>query len=137
LTACSHIGIIYPSNPSSTDISIMTKKKVPADFPSKDLPISALTGAHPKLAVTKVGEFYLGAKELNERERSERYFICEDLAQQLCAYRLRKALENPTWTDDELTSKIEISLRAKAAGWGLSSAEVAWIIQHIGKQNMK
>jgi hypothetical protein len=115
----------------------MTDKEIPADFPSTDLPIPALTGAHPKLAVTKVGEFYLGAKELRQTERSERYLICEDLAQQLSAYRLKKASENPTWTDDDLTSKIETSLRAKAAGWGLSSAEVAWIMRHLAKLNSK
>jgi hypothetical protein len=115
----------------------MTEKEIPADFPSKDLPIPALPGVHPKIAVKKVGEFYLGAKELLQSERSERYFICHDLAQQLSAYGLRKASENPGWTDDELTSKIETSLRAKASAWGLSSAEVAWIIKYLAQLNAK
>jgi hypothetical protein len=99
---------------------------VPDDFPREPL-LRSVPGAQPKLAVRIVNGAYTdGADE----RREQRHAICDDLAIQLLAYYRRKQLE-PHGSVGELRRRVEVGLRAKAAGWGLSPAEVDWTLTRL------
>lgn len=104
----------------------MTPSAVPADFPTP-APSGAVAGTQPKvLARQEAGHFVAGADEAEIRAR---YEMCEDLANQLVQYTTRKGVERPDWSREQLQAKVARAVKAKAFGWGLSPAEVAWALQ--------
>jgi hypothetical protein len=106
----------------------MPGSTVPDDFPRRT-EFGAVAGAQPKLLVTQdAGCFREGPRET---EVLARYDMCEDLARQLVAYRARKAVEQPTWTADQLRVKVAAGLRGKSAQWGLAPAEVEWVLRRV------
>lgn len=111
----------------------MSAVQVPADFPSSRS-YGAVAGAQPKLLVTKVGDEYV-APLGDESLTRQRYLMCEDLLQQLTAYRERKASENPDWPTETLSTKIDTAVRQKAPAWGLSPAEVSWLLRRLSQES--
>lgn len=99
---------------------------VPGSFPREPRG-SAVSGMQPKALVRKVGDIYVAGQ--TEAERLERYEICLDLARQLLPYCRRKLLEQRDWSAEEVFRKTRVALRAK--DWGLSNAEIDWIVQHV------
>ncbi|KVD78106.1 hypothetical protein WS62_29475 [Burkholderia sp. ABCPW 14] len=106
-----------------------SKANVPGDFPREPLK-TLLSGTHPKLGLRKIdGKIYAG---LTEDELAERYEGCEDLAQQLAAYCLRKARENPDWTREFNLERTEKGVAKKCRDeWDLSAAEQAWVVKRM------
>lgn len=99
---------------------------VPEDFPHEP-PLRSVPGTQPKLVVRVVdGAYTDGVAE----HRAQRYAYCEDLAVQLLAYYRRKQLE-PHRSAQDLRRRVELGLRAKAVGWGLSPSEVDWTLARL------
>lgn len=107
----------------------MAAAPVPDDFP-RSVAMGAVPGAQPKLLVRELaGRFVVeGATDL---EVQGRYEVCEDLVQQLVRYTARKRAERPDWTLAQLREKVAASVLRKAFGWGLSPAEVQWIVSRL------
>ena len=63
--------------------------EVPADFPVR-VPIAAITGAQPKLAVLLGADGRYRASGTSPEQTRADYEMCEDLAQQLVAYCRKK-----------------------------------------------
>ena len=96
---------------------------IPPDFPT-GRPEGAVPGAQPKILVRKVGDQFISG--YTPEELAERYDICEDLVRQLVPYCARKQSENPTWSKDDLVSRVRKGVQAK--DWGLSGPEIEWIV---------
>jgi hypothetical protein len=103
--------------------------QVPADFPRERHP-AGVSGAHPKLAVRKVGEQYVAG--FSEEEIASRFARCDDLLLQLLPYCRRKASEHPEWGSQQLLAKVALSLRTK--GWDLTDFEIDWLVKHLDGQ---
>lgn len=96
---------------------------VPTDFP-RSLGPAALAGAHPKISVRHVAGRYVN--EIPSEELTERYEVCQDLAEQLAAYCKRKRREHPDWSRAELEHKLNRALGLKR--WELSDEELRWCV---------
>ena len=108
------------------------KPAIPDDFPRTSIP-GVVAGFQDKITARKIdGKYIVG---LTEEEILGRYIICEDLAQQLAQYCLRKATENPDWTQDfnfnraiaAVTNKVERGV------WRFSDDEQGWIAERTKK----
>lgn len=106
--------------------SAKPQRTIPPTFP-RSMPVAALPGVQPKLAVRKDGDLYTTG--YSEAELAERFDVCDDLLRQLQPYCVRKRAEHPEWTAEQLLAKVERSLRTK--GWGLTDLEVAWLIGQL------
>lgn len=107
-----------------------TEQVVPEDFPSGPCTVS-IAGAHPKLAVRRIGGTYRVG--LTDEELQERYGACEDLAQQLASYCVRKELENPSWTREHTVARVGegVAQKVTAGLWNLSAAEQRWVMVRV------
>lgn len=108
---------------------MVTQSSIPADFPK------AASGAVPGtqlklLARVEVGRFVAGP---GDADVLARYVVCEDLAQQLAKYSVRKGGKHPEWSREQLQAKVAAAVRAKGFGWGLSPAEVEWVLQRLAE----
>lgn len=105
---------------------------VPNDFPRPDM-ISAVAGVQPKLAVRVVDGQYVAG--MTEAELYERYAGCEDLAQQLADYCLRKAREHPEWSKAFNLERAGRGIASKvdSGRWEFSRAEQEWIMRRCAE----
>ncbi|QGZ62391.1 hypothetical protein [Paraburkholderia acidisoli] len=105
----------------------MTERHVPDDFP-REANLGAVTGVQPKLLVREIDGRYQSA--LTEEELWVRYDACEDLANQLSAYVLRKIAATGLPPDVAL-SRAERGMRLKidAGEWDFSELEAAWVVK--------
>jgi hypothetical protein len=70
---------------------------IPESFPRESV-LASVSGFQNKITARRInGKYIVG---LTEEEILERYINCEDFAQQIVDYCLRKAVENPDWTHD-------------------------------------
>lgn len=102
----------------------MSALVVPADFP-RSAPLGSVPGAQPKLLVQRQGS---GLKLPDDSDTEARYEVCADLVQQLLTYSVRKRLERPDWTKEQVCEKVIASTRQRAFAWGLSPAETEWVV---------
>ena len=101
-------------------------RTIPPSFPRKP-DMGSEAGAQPKLLVRQVEGQYVQA--YTDEELRARYAFCDDLLIQLLPYSRRKASEHPEWSSEQLLQKVAASLRSK--GWGLTEAEVGWLIEQL------
>ena len=104
--------------------------EIPADFPHEEFRLGGVPGAQPKLLVRNVGEKYFS--EMTDQERTERYEICADLAQQLISYCKRKQTENPEWSIGDVLRKTSRGLRSK--NWDFSETEILWMMERVAQE---
>ncbi|MFV8593239.1 hypothetical protein ACNRBS_01200 [Ralstonia pseudosolanacearum] len=106
---------------------MMTTRTVPAGFP-RSAPLASLSGAQPKLAVRLVNGQYISG--LTDKEWTERYECCEDLAQQFVAYCTRKIAENPSMTRELCLQRARkgFALKVQRGEWDFSTAEQDWVM---------
>lgn len=66
-------------------------------------------------------------------EVMERFEVCDDLAEQLGIYALRKKRANPEWTTEFNVERTRKAIADKVASgkWTLSAAEQTWIIDRV------
>lgn len=76
----------------------MDDHDIPSDFPARRK-LSALGGAHPKLALVEVHGVYYQPGSTPEELRAD-FEMCEDLAIQLTAYCRRKIADGTVHTPD-------------------------------------
>lgn len=108
------------------------KRSIHPDFPHETI-IGTVSGVQAKVLVRKDddGNYVSGGPTLSEV--LERFEVCDDLAEQLGIYALRKKRENPDWTTEfniERTRKA-IADKVTSGKWTLSAAEQAWIIERV------
>jgi len=97
---------------------------IPDDFPVR-AKHAALSGAHPKLALVRVGGRYYQAGQTPEQVRAD-YEMCEDLAHQLVPYCRRKMAEGVVQTTDAALERALLGLKHKL--W-CSAEQNAWIVR--------
>jgi hypothetical protein len=99
---------------------------IPANFPRESI-LASVSGFQNKITARKINGKYITG--LTEDEILERYSICEDLAQQLANYCLRKVNENPDWTHDYNYRRAILGVANKVSTgvWRLSDSEQEWI----------
>lgn len=108
------------------------KRIIHPDFPHETI-IGTVGGVQPKVLVRRDAEGNYVAGEITIEEVLQRFDMCDDLADQLGIYALRKKHENPTWTTEfniERTQKA-IADKVAAGTWDLSPREQAWIIDRV------
>lgn len=108
----------------------MAPPPIPPDFP-REQPLGSVTGAQPKCQARLVdGQYVTG---LTAEEHFERHDACEDLAQQLAAYCIRKKEEHPDWFSDRVVDRALRGMVNKAGSgeWRLSEAKQAWIMARV------
>ena len=98
---------------------------IPDDFPWHTLP-AAVPGAQPKLGVIFSGGVYIAGQ--TSEERYERWFICEDLANQLLPVARKDATKHPEHSPEQTLRRVRISVSQK--GW-VSEAEMDWLLRRI------
>lgn len=106
------------------------KMPLPDDFP-REGPIGAVSGAQPKLVARALdGKYVVG---WTEQELLGRHDYCEDLVQQLVAYCLRKAQENPDWSHEFNFDRMARGLvqKVQAGKWDVTPDELAWMTGRI------
>jgi len=103
-----------------------TDTSIPPDFPRGEL--SAVAGVQPKLCVRLLDGKYVAG--WTDEELRIRYANCEDLVQQLTAYVIRKATENPDWTKEFNLGRLEKALarKGRSGEWDVTTDEQAWIM---------
>lgn len=88
---------------------------------------AAVSGLQPKIAVRLVnGTFIEG---LSEDELCARYEACADLVEQLTLYCRRKLAEGPDVSLSTLLPRVRLGATRKE--WGLSEAELGWIMAKV------
>jgi hypothetical protein len=110
----------------------MSAPVVPEDFPRGGA-LGAVPGAQPKLLVREVACRFVRAMP-TDAEVHGRYEVCEDLVQQLLRYSARKRSEFPDWTPSHVREKVDVSVRQKACGWGLTQSETEWILRRFAAE---
>lgn len=99
--------------------------EVPDDFPRDTTPAS-LAGAHAKLAVRRIGgRFIVG---LTAAERFVRWYLCEDLAQQLVPKTLKDATKYPQNTCEVTLRRMRRAIEGK--GW-TTVVETDWLMARL------
>lgn len=124
--------LFRPALSTSCPATQAARARVPLDFPRTPA-FASVPGAHPKLPARLVnGQYFVG---LTPEELQARFESCQDLVAQLLPYCQRKQTQHPEWSQDELLSKVATAIRAKAAagkeGWGLSEAELHWVLHRV------
>lgn len=103
----------------------MNLNDVPNDFPRRPLP-GAVPGGQPKIGAVLSGGAYIAGE--TPEERYERWFICEDLANQLLPVARKDAAKHPQHSPDETLRRVRISVARK--GW-ISPDELDWLLRRI------
>lgn len=103
---------------------------VPEDFP-REGPIVSIGGAQPKIAARFIDGKYIDG--WTPEELRERFENCKDLAEQLAAYCMRKALENPDWAREFNLQRTARGMSEKVTGgyWDVTEAEQLWIMERV------
>lgn len=99
-------------------------------FPRRSV-VSALTGAHPKIAVTRSSDGNYSVPTVSDEEHAARFDSAHDLARQFKDYCLRKQRDSPSWTQAQCYEHACCGLDAKAFAWDLLPDERAWIKQRL------
>jgi hypothetical protein len=92
---------------------------------------ACVPGAQPKLLVRREGGVYVSGPAMVDV--IARFEYCDDLAQQLCAYTLKKGSTNPEWTVDFNVERTRrgVQQRIDSGAWELSPAELDWIMDRV------
>lgn len=99
---------------------------VPSSFPRSGHQ-GYLPGYAPKhIARVVDGKFVVG---LSDVELLDRYKKCELLSRDLVSYCTQKRAENPSWSAQFVIDRT--GLKIEAQGFGLSRAEINWVLQQI------
>jgi len=108
------------------------KRTIHPDFPHETI-VGTVSGVQPKVLVRKDDEGNYVASGPTVAEVLERFEVCDDLAEQLGIYALRKKRENPEWTTEFNIERTRKAIADKVASgkWALSVAEQAWIIDRV------
>jgi hypothetical protein len=108
------------------------KRIIHPDFPHETI-IGTVGGVQPKVLVRRDAEGNYVAGEITIEEVLQRFDMCDDLADQLGIYAMRKKRENPDWTTELTVERIRKAIADKVAigKWTLSVAEQAWIIDRV------
>lgn len=99
---------------------------IPDNFPRESV-LASVSGFQDKITARKInGKYIVG---LTHEEILERYINCEDFAQQLANYCLRKANENPDWTHDFNFKRTMLGVADKVAKgvFRFSDSEQEWM----------
>lgn len=111
----------------TTEMTHPLSALVPSDFPFPT--VAAVPGAQPKVLGTTVdGGVVI---PVGDEEVLARFEVCHDLARQLHEYVVRKRSEHPHLSSKQLQEKVSSALRAKSFSWGLSPAEVDWVLNQL------
>lgn len=108
------------------------KRTIHPDFPHETI-VGTVSGVQAKVLVRKDDEGNYVAGGPTVADVLERFDVCDDLAEQLSIYAMRKKRENPEWTTEfnvERTRKA-IADKVAAGKWSLSAAEQSWIIDRV------
>ena len=103
----------------------------PPDFP-REPELGSVSGAQPKLLLTKVGDRFLTG--FTEDEVHRRWLVCEDLVQQIVAKTGKRMREGRINDLNDHVNKLQVWLEAQAwEGWSVTSAEARWMRDRIQK----
>lgn len=106
-------------------------QKAPVDFPRDDA-AGAVSGAQPKLLLTKVGDRFVAG--MDEGEIYRRWLVCEDLVQQIVAKTGKRMREGRINDLNDYVKKLQVWLEAQVwEGWSVTSAEARWMRDRIQK----
>ncbi|WP_373991423.1 hypothetical protein [Duganella sp. BuS-21] len=108
------------------------KRTIHPDFPHETI-LGTVAGVQPKVLVRRDddGNYVTGGPTL--ADVLERFEVCDDLAEQLGIYALRKKRENPEWTTEfniERTRKA-IADKVDSGKWTVSADEQKWILDRV------
>lgn len=108
----------------------MFKQTLHPDFPL-GTDFGCVPGAQPKLLVRREGGVYVAGPAMVDVVA--RFEYCDDLAQQLCAYALKKRSTKPEWTVDFNVERTRrgVQQRIDSGAWKLSPAELDWIMDRV------
>ena len=104
----------------------MTQKKISDDFP-RGAPLAMVPGTQPKLLLRRMGSKVVAG--YTDEELLGRYDACIDLVEQLTPYARRKLAANPTWSREDLRSRLSTAIRSK--NWEFSQAEIDWMVNRV------
>ena len=97
----------------------------PPDFP-REPELGSVSGAQPKLLLTKVGDRFLTG--FTEDEVHRRWLVCEDLVQQIVAKTGKRMREGRINDLNDYVNKLQVWLEAQVwEGWSVTSAEAWWM----------
>ncbi len=106
-------------------------EKAPVDFPRSETP-GAVSGAQPKLLLTKVGDRFVAG--FTEDEIYRRWLVCEDLVQQIVTKTGKRMREGRINDLNDYVNKLQVWLEAQVwEGWSVTSAEARWMRDRIQK----
>jgi hypothetical protein len=109
----------------------MSKHKVPADFPSREIG-SGLAGIQPKLSMVKHGDRYYTVGN-DPHTRHARYEACVDLIDKfIIVARKTKAGKRREMAESAILAQYRD--RVLAANWGLDQREVEWIFAKVAER---
>lgn len=104
-------------------------EKAPADFPREGA-LASVSGAQPKLLVTKVGDRF--SAEVDEEESYRRWVVCDDLVQQLVVKTVKRIREGRVKDLDDYVNKLQSWLEAQDwEGWKVTGQEARWMRDRI------
>lgn len=104
-------------------------QKAPADFPRDDTP-GAVSGAQPKLLLTKIGDRFVAG--MDEGEIYRRWLVCDDMVQQLVVKTTKRMKGGRVDNLDAYVDKLRQWLESQEwDGWRLTGAEARWIRDRI------
>jgi hypothetical protein len=108
------------------------RRLIHPEFPHETI-TGTVGGVQPKVLVRRDvdGNYVSGGPTLSEV--LERFEVCDDLAEQLSIYAMRKKRENPEWTTEFNVERTRKAIADKVASgkWTLSAAEQSWIIERV------
>ena len=98
---------------------------LPEDFPRWCG--GSLAGVHPKLAVTRVDDMYIGSP--TDDEHRSRYLACEDLAAQLIDLARRKRARHAELPLKDFLRRLRQGTLQK--GWDIDGDELTWVMRRV------
>jgi len=108
------------------------KRTIHPDFPHETI-LGTVAGVQPKVLVQRDedGNYVSGGPSI--AEVMERFEVCDDLAEQLGIYALRKKRENPDWTTEFNISRVQKAMAGKVESgkWTVSTDEQKWIMDRV------
>ena len=107
--------------------AISNSTGAPDEFPRVNAP-GIVAGAQPKVCVIlSEGSYFIGQ---TDREREERWDICEDLAHQLIPKARKDAAAHPEHDANTTLERVRVAVARK--NW-VSPDELTWLISRLRK----